>query len=100
MGLFNNNGYTVIITAAKHLADLFDQGKFMGFFLLFMKLFSGLAHYIHGACFVRVKHLYRIMLVGSLMCIAYIMVAFACIKSEHPEMFWVAVFAAMIIGMA
>ena len=72
----------------------------MGFFLFFMILFGMISRYVHGACFVRVKHIYRILLVTFMTLTSFTLVALACFNDDKPAMFWVVVAASVLVGIS
>ena len=100
VGIFNNNGYTLVQAAADDLATLFDQGSFMGVFLFVMILFGAISRVVHGRFFVRVKHMNRVLLVTMLTITSFVLIAVACIEDTEPPMFWVAVLASVLTGMS
>ena len=59
-----------------------------------------ISRYIHGACFVRVKHIYRILLVTFMTLTSFTLVALACFNDDKPAMFWVAVAASVLVGIS
>ena len=100
VGIFNNNGYTLVQAAADDLATQFDQGSFMGVFLFVMILFGGISRVVHGRFFVRVKHINRVLLVTCFTITSFILIAVACIEDTEPSMFWVAVLASVLTGIS
>lgn len=100
VGIFNNNGYTLVQAAADDLATQFNRGSFMGVFLFLMILFGATSRYIHGRFFVRVRHTRRILIVTIFTIVSFILIAIACIEDTLPAMFWVAVLASVLTGIS
>jgi hypothetical protein len=100
VGIFNNNGFTIVQAAASDLAKDFDKQDFMGLFLLFMKVFGLISRFVNGACCVRVAHTTRMAIVSILTFFSFVAIAYACLNHENPAMFNVAVGASIFTGIS
>ena len=59
-----------------------------------------LSRYVHGAFFVRVKHIYRILIVTCLTLASFTLISYACFNDDKPQMFWVSVLSSVLVGIA
>lgn len=100
VGIFNNNGYTMVQGAADDLATQFGQESFMGFFLFFMILFGAGSRLVNGACCVKVSHMTRILIVTIFTFGSFILIAVCCFNEDIPAFFWVAVGASVFTGIS
>jgi hypothetical protein len=100
VGVFNNNGYTLVQAAASDLARDFHQDSFMGLFLFFMIFFGASSRLVNGACCVNVRHLTRIGIVTCFTLFSFFMIAFACMNKDIPWFFWVAVASSIFNGIS
>ena len=100
VGVFNNNGYTLVQAAASDLADTFKQQEFMAFFLFVMVFFGGFARLVNGACCVNIKHSTRVAIMTCFSLCSFLMIAVACTNDHYPAFFWIAVFASIFIGIS
>ena len=95
MGLFNNNGYTLVQAAASDLADAFGQQQFMSLFLFFMIIFGASSRFVNGACCVNIKHMTRIGIVTIFTSSSFLLIAIACMNKDNRAFFVVAIFASI-----
>ena len=65
-----------------------------------MIFFGMLSRYVHGALFVRVKHIYRIIIVTFFTLISFALVSYACLNDDKPQMFWISVLASVLVGIS
>lgn len=100
VGLFNNNGYTLVQAAADDLAKNFGEGQFMGVFLFVMITFGAISRFVHGRFFVRVKHTNRIALTAFMCFCSFIMISIACIYNTIHWMFYLAIFGSIFAGIS
>ena len=95
VGIFNNNGYTLVQAAASDLAEDFDEGSFMGLFLFFMIVFGASSRLVNGACCVNIKHTTRVGIVTFFTSSSFLMIAIACMNTDKKIYFLVAIFASI-----
>ena len=100
VGIFNNNGYTLVQAAASDLARDFHQEAFMGLFLFFMITFGASSRLVNGACCVNIPHLTRVGIVTCFTLFSFVMIAFACMNKDIPWFFWVAVASSIFNGIS
>ena len=100
VGIFNNNGYTLVQAAASDLADDFGQQSFMGLFLFFMILFGASSRLVNGACCVNIKHTTRVGFVTIFTILSFSGIAVACFNKDISWMFGVAVAASVFSGIS
>jgi len=95
VGIFNNNGYTLVQAAASDLADAFGEGDFMGLFLFFMIVFGASSRLVNGACCVNIKHTTRVGIVTIFTSTSFLMIAISCMNQDKQIFFVVAIFASI-----
>jgi hypothetical protein len=100
VGIFNNNGYTLVQAAASDLAVSFGKESFMAFFLFYMILFGGISRLVNGACCVNLAHTTRIGIVTIFTLCSFLAISVCCFNDDNPAYFKVAVFASIFTGIS
>ena len=100
VGIFNNNGFTVVQAASSDLAKIFHREDFMGLFLFFMKSFGLVSRFVNGSCCVRVAHTTRMWIVSVFTFGSYVAIAYACIHDDNQSMFNLAIGASVFTGIS
>ena len=100
IGLFNNNGYVMVNTASSNLAEIFNEKELMSMFTLCLILLSSVTRLINAKYFIKVQHLSRVGIATILMSLGFLIIAIACTFNMGKRSFWLAIFAALLFGIA
>lgn len=98
LGIINHNGYIMVQSGAAALSKTFHQEDFMGFFQLLMSTFVVAISFACGTVLVDLPHYTKFWLATTLMVIAFLLVTIACWFNTIPALFWVAVFASILMA--
>lgn len=98
LGIINHNGYIMVQSGAASLSKVFHQEDFMGFFQLLMSTFVVAISFACGTVLVDYSHYSKFWLATVLMLLAFVLVAIASWFNTISSMFWVAVFASILMA--
>jgi hypothetical protein len=107
IGVFNNNGFVLVLTGASSLAETFGKSDFMGAFVFTMTGISLLTRFANGTIFVNIRHYDRFLIAAGLGISAFFLISFASYKGDHHNpgqdmsgYFGLAVLASVLVGMS
>lgn len=90
----------MVQAGSETLAEQFDERDFMFIFQFVMIIFIAMARTANGTCLVNWKHIYRSNLVFTFGLLSFLLIAFACYKSDNKSYFFVAILASTFTGIA
>lgn len=102
IGIFNNNGYTLVQSGSKSLATAFGKEDFMASFQFAMTSISICTRYLNGSVFVNWSHNLRFTVVSCLGALSFLLIALASWEGTKGRegFFYVAVVASMLTGVS
>jgi hypothetical protein len=80
LGVFNNNGSTLVQSGSSSLAKSFNKGNFMGTFQFAMTFISFCTRFANGTILVNIKHMYKFRIGTCLTLCAFLFISFASYK--------------------
>lgn len=99
VGLINNNGYVMVVAGADNLSKDFDKAKLMPLFQLSMIVFSALTRIVNSKYLIRVQHRTRIIFVTACIVLSFFTIAICCFFSDVAAMFYLSLFASIVVGI-
>lgn len=100
VGIFNNNGYVLVQAGSKSIADAFEKKDLMASFQFAMTSISICTRYANGSFLVNIPHLKRIKIVSIFQFVSFVGIAAASYYSSNEKMFYLALFASVLTGVA
>lgn len=90
----------MVHAGSSSIAEAFNQKRYMGYFLFFMRGAGVISRYANGACCVNINHKTRVIVCAVLAVFSFLGIALASSNTHIYAYFWVAIFCSIFMGVS
>ena len=90
----------MVHAGSSSIAEAFDQKRYMGYFLFFMRGAGVISRYANGACCININHKTRIIVCVALAVFSFLGIALASSNTNIQAYFGIAIFCSIFMGIS